>query len=659
MAIDRLIQILAAVLLTVCVSTAGFLLPGILRSAEDAKLRYTDVAVDGAPPIVALATAVGAIRGIVVDYLWIRVQMMKEKGLYYEIKADADLITKLQPRFAQVWAFHGHNMAYNISVCTNTPEERWAWVRQGIDLVRNQGLRYNPNDLELSKELAFWFAHKIEGTSDDAHLYYKREFGREWHLLLGAPPYDWDERIAWIKKVADAPETLEEAEARTPGVKALVERLQSELTGIQRRLNFSMNGRLLQAYGLAESVSTSPYAGILGLHEKFKASSADYNVFYNVIHDPSLNEARDTFLAFLRKKVLKEEYNMDPQFMYELTRDVGPIDWRHGQAHALYWAAWGGKHGESRFKYDDGTFIQDDIYKVVNNDRYFIQAMQALANNGNVMIDPFSDSYSPTRLPENRWIKVINKYFRQLYIKHHPTRGAGGDGFIDFYENFMSGAIRKLYRAGDLDGAQEILTELDGLFGRGGVVPNTKYVGPLDVFVRETTYGEYDNVPEVAITDLQQALRRGYLEGILYGDGKVLREALQFASDVRVYFQGAKFWNFKTKFGTGRVRDLISNLQLVVESTFVGTMLDTSIPLPDRLTLYRKASEDFQRMAYDAVKGPLRAELESSVLSEKLRFEQVFPEPPGMAGYREAFAMRREKESRDLENLLNTEMEQK
>ncbi|NIN12107.1 MAG: hypothetical protein GTO61_12015, partial [Gemmatimonadales bacterium] len=75
-------------------------------------------------------------------------------------------------RFAAVWAFHGHNMAYNISVAHNTEDERWEWVKAGINLVRNDGLRYNPNDLQLHRELAFFFIHKIEGYADDAHLYY-------------------------------------------------------------------------------------------------------------------------------------------------------------------------------------------------------------------------------------------------------------------------------------------------------------------------------------------------------------------------------------------------------------------------------------------------------------------------------------------------------
>src|SRR6185503_5220834 len=217
---SRIVQLGAALAALLGLAGSGALLPGVIRSSEDNVLRYTNVSVQNAPPIVALGTAIGALRGLIVDILWVKVNAMKEAGLYYEVMALSDLITKLQPRFASVWAFHGHNMAYNISVATNTPEERWTWVQAGIRLVRNEGLRYNPNDLALHRELAFWFAHKIEGVADDAHFTYKREICKEWHYLLGEPPEGRDERTAWIKKVADAPETLEEAERRTPGVKA-------------------------------------------------------------------------------------------------------------------------------------------------------------------------------------------------------------------------------------------------------------------------------------------------------------------------------------------------------------------------------------------------------------------------------------------------------
>ena len=165
---DRLVQTIALCTLAAGITAAGLLQPKMMAISDRDQLRYTDISVDGAPPIVAIGTAIGALRGLIVDYLWIKVTIQKEKGLLYEVMADADLITKLQPRFPEVWSFHGHNMAYNISVMTNTPEERWSWVNAGINLVRDKGIRYNPNDLVLHKELAFWFSHKIDGLADDA-----------------------------------------------------------------------------------------------------------------------------------------------------------------------------------------------------------------------------------------------------------------------------------------------------------------------------------------------------------------------------------------------------------------------------------------------------------------------------------------------------------
>ena len=182
---DRTTQLVALLIMVAAFVASGLLLPKILDKSEQHGLRYTNVSVEGAPPFVALGTAIGAFRGLIVDYLWIKINLMKEQGLYYEVMADADLITKLQPRFAPVWSFHGHNMAYNISVATNTPEERWEWVNAGIRLLRDEGLRINPQDLILHKDLAFWHAHKLDGVSDDAHLYYKLEFARIWHSLLG------------------------------------------------------------------------------------------------------------------------------------------------------------------------------------------------------------------------------------------------------------------------------------------------------------------------------------------------------------------------------------------------------------------------------------------------------------------------------------------
>ncbi len=594
-------------------------------------LRYTDVSVEGAPPIVALGTAIGALRGIIVDYLWLKVNMMKEEGQFYEVMSDSDLITKLQPRFAQVWGFHGHNMAYNVSVLTNTQEERWDWVKAGIDLVRNEGLRYNPNDVVLHKELAFWFAHKMDGVSDDAHLYYKREHAKEWEYLLGPEPYDHADRIAWIKEIADAPETLEEAEARVPGTQAVVDDLATALDEQGPQFRIGLNRDFLLNAGKWLAVKNSPYARLLGLDQTFKQNDPVYAAFDSVLADPDRRPAVRNFFSYLRKKVLRDDYNMDPVVMWEFTRDLGPIDWRHPQAHALYWGRLGTERGSKRYE------SAEDVHKVINNDRIWIQAMQALARSGLMTVDPFSGE-NPGRLNDPRWIRSIDKYFREVYDKHYDSRGGGGDTFSNFHENFMKQAVRELWRAGEYDDAEEIYAYLDSLYGVGGVIPSPEYSVPIEKFVKDQATGEYEMQPEVARSDVYAALRRGFREGLLLGRPQVLEDAVRFAGDLTRFFKETEYNDYTNKFGEGRIKDLIGDLESSVRDIFRAVLLDRTLPLVDRLTIYNRAPDDQRRMAYDAVRDEIFAEFESTYLAQAFPFEQAFPEPPGMEAYRRSQA---------------------
>ncbi len=639
---DRWIQLACGVVMVVGVTASGTMVPRLLQKAQEQELRYTADPVEGAPPIVALGTAIGALRGIIADYLWIKLQSRKEQGLFYEAMADADLITKLQPRFAEVWGFHGHNMAYNISVLTNTPEERWAWVNAGIDLVRNRGLRYNPNDLGLNKELAFWFAHKIDGVADDAHLHYKRELAREWHFLLGAPPMGQQEREAWLRQIAEAPDSIQALEAQHPQVKALEESLTRELSPFDRRFGFKLDREFLLNVGRWQASKGSPYARILGLDRRFAQNDPIYAAFDRVLGDPANQEATARLLAFLRKKVLREDYNMDPSLMADYTRDYGPFDWRHPQSHAFYFSRLGADSGADRYA------AEDDVYKVLNNDRLAIQAMQALNHSGMMGVDPFSTD-NPTRMHDNRWIKPIEKYFRDLYQKHYKVRGAGGDTFIDFHENFMAQAIRQLYRAGDVEGAQEILGHLDELYGRGGLIPNEKYNKGVEEFVRDNTYGEYEMVPDVARTDVYAALQRGIREGLLLGNQKVMDEAMKYARELTEYFQSTRYTDFVNKFGERRMADLVGDLRQSVETVFQSLLLDRGQPLLDRLVMYNRAGDDLKRLAYDAVREQVAMELAEGPLGGVYRVEEVLPEPPGMEEYRRVQAELAERRQREVE----------
>ena len=147
---------------------------------------------ENSPPLVAFTTvAMGGFRGILADVLWIRASTLQEEGKYFELVQLADWITKLEPRLADVWAFQAWNLAYNISVFFDAPEDRWRWVRHGIELLRDEGLRYNPGNASLCRELGWMFQHKIGAAYDSMHMVYKQAWAREMMALFDGPRPDY------------------------------------------------------------------------------------------------------------------------------------------------------------------------------------------------------------------------------------------------------------------------------------------------------------------------------------------------------------------------------------------------------------------------------------------------------------------------------------
>ena len=73
-------------------------------------------------------------------------------------------------------------MAYNISVKfkENWPgdyTDRWHWLERGIELLRDEGLRYNPNSILIYRELGWFFQHKMGQNLDDANMYLQKANG--------------------------------------------------------------------------------------------------------------------------------------------------------------------------------------------------------------------------------------------------------------------------------------------------------------------------------------------------------------------------------------------------------------------------------------------------------------------------------------------------
>jgi hypothetical protein len=149
---------------------------------------------ENAPPVLAFTTvALGGFRGLIANVLWIRVSELQDEGKYFEMVQLADWITKLQPHFTTVWIQLAWNMSYNISVKFADFSDRWLWVQRGIELLRDQALKYNPQEPLIYRELAWHFQHKIGAGMDDANLYYKVQWARAMDKALGSGRPNYEE----------------------------------------------------------------------------------------------------------------------------------------------------------------------------------------------------------------------------------------------------------------------------------------------------------------------------------------------------------------------------------------------------------------------------------------------------------------------------------
>jgi hypothetical protein len=149
-----------------------------------------------APPLLAFTTvALGGFRGLISNFLWIRANDLQQEDKFFETVQLANWITDLEPHFAQVWAYQAWNMAWNISVKFNDFNDRWRWVQRGIELLRDDALRYNPDDTLIYFNLSWIFQSKMGQNTDDANQYYNAQWAGEMMLFFGPNGTNLDELI--------------------------------------------------------------------------------------------------------------------------------------------------------------------------------------------------------------------------------------------------------------------------------------------------------------------------------------------------------------------------------------------------------------------------------------------------------------------------------
>jgi hypothetical protein len=646
---DTRTQLIAAVVMILALFASGTLAVALSNSGGRNRLTYSDTTVEGQPPQVAAGIAMGAFRGLFVNMLWIRANQLKEDGRYHESMDLARAITELQPRFPQVWIFHAWNMAYNISVSTQTPDERWHWVNAGIHLLRDEGIPANPNDLLIHKELAWIFLHKIGGYMDDANLVYKKELAAEWTLVLGPPPKpdprDRDLAAAtkkyedWLRPIAEAPDDPHDVTKAEPSVKDLVRHLNDDL-------HLQPGPMLVHFYTQARTLAGAADRALME-----RQMQPEEKALLAVVTDPQWDKAWAALLAHLRKRMLIEQYHMEPERMLRYTHDFGPLDWRCCAAHALYWSQRGVENAQVRW-----TNANKKDFDFVNSGRIVIQSLQELWRSGDVYFDflGYLKARGDPRAKAAVFLRVApNVHFIDAYGKHledyvamsqFDQKNRVYSMYASGYENFRKDAIRFLYRRGEKSRANQMKEEL-ALWHRHNLNDPERadlFSLPLEEFVREELKDQLSR-PSVAREEVVGALEGAFVNGLLAGDDALFREQVEYAKMVHAYYFKEQSHKNAIDVNSPRMGQMDPDFRWVAGPEFAT--LAARLELEDAERLYDAAAStgDLQKFAYDILRDNYKAAIDELHKAGGRPFEQIFPEPDGMEAFRKEFEEKRQK----------------
>jgi hypothetical protein len=616
------------------VALAAALQPAINRRRQELQL-VTSPDIQNVPPRYMWLTAMaGSFRGLAVDFLWMRAEQLKQDGKYYESNQLADWICMLQPRFAMVWANRAWDLSYNISVGTHTPEERWQWVYNGIRLLRDRGIPNNPRVLPLYKELSWIFFHKIGDLTDDMHWYYKREWAALMENVLGPPPVSDDAQVVVdaFRPVAEAPERLDKLLAEYPEIEPALDRLlkigidvtaetdPDQLVHPLERTFFDRYGRLIQG----TDVALGRYRG------QPRKLDADDQAFVDIWSSLS-PEAGGALLSYLRAKVLREQYKMDPRFMLSLMTDMipgrpgvlVPLDWRMPEASAIYWSRYGVSQG-TKLK----NFKENDV---LNTDRFTLYALMTLFKRGLMIfeLNRAKPNQSAIYLAEDlRMLEPMHEMFLALG-KVHAEEGedpgnTAGQLLRSGHVNTLEQGIALLYARGDVASANRYYTYLrENYMGFDGK-PQKRYMVDLETFV----LGEIKELTEnysTAVALIHQFIR-GSMLSLIEGNTSAAQQQVARARLVH------------SLYGREHADERFGRMKLLpfedMYATALFNFLRTMPSLIARAHVWAQIDPTIKQRVYDApgLVPYLRAQCEERGID----VAKAFPEPPGMAAYRAA-----------------------
>lgn len=681
---QRFTQVVAILLAVVCIGSASYFLRPIDAKREAMGLSASRRDVESMPPEIALPTiALAGFRGLAVDYFWLRAEQLKQEGRYYEANQLASWICKLQPRFPKVWAFQAWNLAWNISVGTRTPQERWNWVYNGVKLLRDEGLVYNPKALSLYRELAWIFFFKMGDYMDDQHWNYKRRWAWDMQRVMGEPPPDiqaessklelaailesWPQTdktfsfetnktkqdladiadpstvrvVEWFRQIAQAPATWNELVADTDMaalvnrcLKAGVELQTGSLTG-----SADVNGNFFDKY---QRVLTPTYKQQFVRLRNQANYTPDEQMLLDILSDPATKPLAERLINSMRCQVLRIKYKLDATWMLSLMERFGPIDWRVPDAHGMYWTSFGIKQMDDLNVKNVNEFFGPNT--TLNTDRIMVFALQRLTTYSRLFFVPNLEQIDLSLLnllPDLRFVAATHKAYLEVGQKYDPEAGnIAGSDLRDGHQNYLRDAIRLFYLYGQYGQANYYYEYLRVNYKLVTGETNPDYMLTMREFVMHEEFTDRLSDPRI-VTDAITGLINQSLRFLVMGDTDKVNGLLRFAKE-DIYGSYVLRWkdnpadrmklpSFETIFNDAAASNL--NTPGIGED-MLGTKsrMWKALPLTTQLAVY------------DGVAPTLKEQCEAVGVTDNM--DQIFPPPPGMEEYRKTHMQAKPKEQK-------------
>lgn len=609
-------QIVAVAMAIVLFLLAGVVMGPVNDIRKERQLVINPETIKGLPPEIALLGKLGTFRALVIDWACIRLERLKEEGKTYEAAALSETACSLAPRFPMLWQYAAWNMSYNISVMQFTPEARWQWVMNGIKLLRDKGIQFNPRSAPLYKELAWIYWHKIGDFLDDEHMNYKRALAVEMERVLGPPPVSLsdEEYFAWFRPIVDAPRDLSAFIAEDDEIRQLVDSLAE--VGLEPDIN------------LLDFVARNfrPELNV----EDLLAEEADIDERtrrrLELLSSSDTKETADRLIAAVRSDVLRDSYKLDPEFMWTIMERYGPLDWRHAACSALYWAERGHELGRdvAGIKQNDQVFVA----------RFILFPLQNLIGRGHMTFfpnfdEPF-DSYIDLT-PDTRYIPYLHDtYYRMSEEifgddpKYRP--GTIAESFRVGFVTSMQNWIQQLYFQGgekNMKLAEEFYLWLRDNNPEPNGRTQKQYLQPLEQFVMSDIY-EQMQTRRAATSIIQNFIRQGLKAFAL---GTETRGSTAVARAKQCY----NIWMIDTESDINDRRRLQPFPILVRDEIFAFMQAQEVDPL-FKARLWQYLPIEQQQLAYDTLLPYFERLCETQDPAWDIK--KAFAEPPGMEEFR-------------------------